>query len=321
MAEEYYYSQSEIEPRRQRGMLNIWKDALLNPRESFRSEKNSANLGDAMKFIAIAGLISGAISGILNMNLLMFALYLIGVPIASVLQVLVISGLHYIFALMLGGKGDYKTQTYIISTFTAPLSIVSSVIGIVITPLILLGSLATLFAIIPIIVAILIGLAISIYSLYLYVVCFEEVHGFGAGRAIAVCLLPVFIMLVLVVGGVLAYYGLFAPSSFIGPTARGFGALQVESPWSVSSSGGIILNVQNRVGQEIVIRKIYFDDRSCMLSGNGITVQPGGSGQASCTINGMSGTSGSSYTMSVSIEYQVSGNNFNSTGSLSGTYN
>ena len=42
------------------------------------------------------------------------------------------------------------------------------------------------------------------------------------------------ILIILIVAGVLAYYGIFAPSSFLGPTARGFGQIQVLNPWSLT---------------------------------------------------------------------------------------
>ena len=64
------------------------------------------------------------------------------------------------------------------------------------------------------------------------------------------------ILIILIVAGVLAYYGIFAPQGFLGPTARGFGQVQVLNPWSLSLIGHLTLNIENRVGGTINVTKV-----------------------------------------------------------------
>ncbi len=134
------------------------------------------------------------------------------------------------------------------------------------------------------------------------------------------------ILIILIVAGVLAYYGIFAPAGFLTPTARGFGTVQVLSPWTVSTTGGITLRVENRVGEQINITKIYAtkggSSGSCTLSPE-VTIDTGSSGIVSCTISAASGNAGDTYTITLSIEYELTstpGTYFNSTGTITGTY-
>jgi len=134
------------------------------------------------------------------------------------------------------------------------------------------------------------------------------------------------ILIILIVAGVLAYYGIFAPSGFLAPTARGFGQLQVRSPWSISSAGVITMDVENRVGQTINVTDIYATigatSGTCALAAPE-TINSGEHTIVSCTLGGVTGTAGSQYTATVSIEYYTIASptySFNSTGTISGTY-
>ncbi|MEM5782050.1 MAG: hypothetical protein QXD43_02530 [Candidatus Aenigmatarchaeota archaeon] len=138
------------------------------------------------------------------------------------------------------------------------------------------------------------------------------------------------ILIILIVAGVLAYYGIFAPSGFLAPTARGFGTLQVRSPWSISTDGTITLDVENRVGQSINITDIYvtigtwtsghcdasqLNEVENLASGNHKMVQ--------CNLGSISPTPnvGEQYTATVTIQYTTDNTYyFNSTGTISGTY-
>ncbi len=144
------------------------------------------------------------------------------------------------------------------------------------------------------------------------------------------------ILIILIVAGVLAYYGIFAPSGFLGPTARGFGQVQVLNPWSLSSSdGALTLNIENRVGGTIAITNVsytltsggsgtYYDDSPSCTSGctTGTNVTSGGKAVIVATpVSGPSGASaGDSWTATVTIYYDYGGSTFSSTGTLSGTY-
>jgi hypothetical protein len=136
------------------------------------------------------------------------------------------------------------------------------------------------------------------------------------------------ILIILIVAGVLAYYGIFSPSGFLAPTARGFGQLQVRSPWSVTSTGTVNLDIENRVGQTINVQKIYATVGTvsgvCDVTGAPVAFTSGEHKIISCAPTpNVGGVLNSQYTATISIEYETIANPgtwFNSTGTISGTY-
>ena len=152
------------------------------------------------------------------------------------------------------------------------------------------------------------------------------------------------ILIILIVAGVLAYYGIFAPAGFLGPTARGFGQVQVLNPWSLSAANGAMtLNIENRVGGTINVTNISY---TLETGGTGTYFADTGTGTLTCSsgclnatertvatgtqvvINAIPATGsqpsglnpGNSYTATVTIEYGYGGALFSSTGTLSGTF-
>lgn len=132
------------------------------------------------------------------------------------------------------------------------------------------------------------------------------------------------ILIILIVAGVLAYYGIFAPSGFLGPTARGFGQLQVLNPWSLATTGTLTLFVENRVGGTINITTL-----NMTLDGNPYTssvspqvqITSGENKIVSATFTiPLTHNKGDSYTATLGIYYNYSGQIFSSTGTISGTY-
>jgi len=132
------------------------------------------------------------------------------------------------------------------------------------------------------------------------------------------------ILIILIVAGVLAYYGIFAPSGFLGPTARGFGQVQVLNPWSIATTGTTTLNVENRVGGTINVTSVNMtmnentytatiSPQVQIASGEHKIVQP--------TFGSIgSHTTGEAYTATLTIYYTYGGSQFSSTGTISGTY-
>jgi hypothetical protein len=90
------------------------------------------------------------------------------------------SGVNYVFARLLGGKGNYTAQSYLIALYSAPFSIITVVIMLI--PWVGIW-LAVLF---------------SIYGLYLLTLALKETHGYSTGRAVLTWLLPMIIMAVIV---------------------------------------------------------------------------------------------------------------------------
>ena len=135
------------------------------------------------------------------------------------------------------------------------------------------------------------------------------------------------ILIILIVAGVLAYYGIFAPSGFLGPSARGFASIYVISPWDFNSGGSLKIRVENRVGGEVNITNVYFNDPTVAVYdiSPDVTVAAGTQSDFITATGGGTGNSGSTYSISVSVEYCLTsvgctgGNLFNSTGTLTGT--
>jgi hypothetical protein len=143
------------------------------------------------------------------------------------------------------------------------------------------------------------------------------------------------ILIILIVAGVLAYYGIFAPAGFLGPSSKGFTQVTVLQPWDLSSDavGTLKFQVENRVGQDITITDIKaingnaIPTVSCALTDpvTGYALITAGtkfptSGLMTLTCAGaIGGASGSSYTITVEIDYTVGGTALKQTGTLSGS--
>jgi hypothetical protein len=137
------------------------------------------------------------------------------------------------------------------------------------------------------------------------------------------------ILIILIVAGVLAYYGIFAPSGFLGPTARGFGQIAVLSPWSLSASTGqLILTMENRVGGTINVTEV-----DALVAGDsttytytpvgGISMVQSNRTTAAITTTGWSATGktlGNTFSTQINIKYTYGGQTFTSTGTITGTY-
>jgi hypothetical protein len=91
----------------------------------------------------------------------------------------VLSGILYVSAKVFNGQGTFLTQSWLLSLFLVPLSIISAVAGII--PY--FGSL--------------VAFAVFIYSVYLAVLAIASAHRLSQGRAVAVVLLPLAILFVL----------------------------------------------------------------------------------------------------------------------------
>jgi hypothetical protein len=94
-------------------------------------------------------------------------------PIANVVSWLIMSGIIYVVAKLLLGKGNYETQSYLYAIYNAPLSIVVAVVSMI-------PVFGPFFAIVP-----------AIYGLYLLTMSLKETHSYTVGRAILTWLIPV----------------------------------------------------------------------------------------------------------------------------------
>ncbi len=131
------------------------------------------------------------------------------------------------------------------------------------------------------------------------------------------------ILIVIVVGGILAYYGVFSPGKLMGTSKVGFSQVDVAQPWSLNAAGALSLKVVNKVGQDINITAIYINGVSKPITPSSVDVSAGATSDWITVTTGSTGKSGDAYKMDVAIEYYLISDatqkHFNSTGSLSGT--
>jgi hypothetical protein len=177
--------------------FNKWMAVLSKPADTFRKEKGSANLGEGAKHIVVAGIIAGFISGIVAAlgltavggvtgmaglgaatGALAFVALLILTPIMYLIAWLVDSAIMYVFAKLLGGKGGFTQQSYLMALFIAPLMLLMSILSII-----------------PFAGWILV-LILGLYSLYLLTLALKEAHGYSTARAVLTWLIPVIIVVI-----------------------------------------------------------------------------------------------------------------------------
>ncbi|MFQ6021051.1 MAG: hypothetical protein ACE5J4_03515 [Candidatus Aenigmatarchaeota archaeon] len=128
------------------------------------------------------------------------------------------------------------------------------------------------------------------------------------------------ILIILIVGGLLVYYGVFSIKP--GASKQGFGLVDVSSPWDYNAAGTLRIKVENRVGTQITIDKIFVTDGTTAVIGNSsvdMSVSPGTTSDWIIADSTVAGSTGDAYSISVAIQYNVTGESFNSSGSLSGT--
>ena len=123
---------------------------------------------------------------------------------------------------------------------------------------------------------------------------------------------------------VLAYYGLFAPSGYIGPTARGFGGVSVISPWDMKSNGELSLKVENSADDDIQIKKVYVNNKETISAVLPMDVVKEAKSNIIIVNSDYGGNTGSNYAVDLSIEYCLvktgCSESFKSNGTISGTY-
>ena len=181
--------------------FELWKNAITNPKETFKKEEKKANIGEGVKQIGIAGLITGAIVGIAAMVGLSYAGSVLGIPgmtagtglgVVALLSSIIMtpifmviywilgSGIIYIFSMIFGGKGSFTKQSYLIAIYYAPIMVITSILGII-----------------PVLGPI-IGFIVALYSLYLLTMALKQAHKVSTGKAVAIWLVPMIVVMVIV---------------------------------------------------------------------------------------------------------------------------
>lgn len=212
--------------------IQTWLNVITRPGEPVFAEERQrpdANLSTALIWMAIAAVVSGVIallqgwlfraqlermggmSGMLSqfgipqeqLDQLPSFMPFIGSPgvgfgaaftviLSALIGFLILVGLFHLTARLLGGTGEFGRYAYLIAAFHAPLSVVTSLLGLV--PL--AGGC--------------LGLLLIIYEVVLAYFATRVEHGLPQGKAIMVVLIPIIVLMVLIgcfaflVGGLVA---------------------------------------------------------------------------------------------------------------------
>ena len=182
--------------------VNLWKEVLTNPAETFKKEEKNVNLTEGIKQLIVAGVIAGVFYGIsaaLALNsagmLMMgkpmmgagamgFIGALIGTPITTLIGWFIFSAILYVIAKLLKGQGTFDTHMYFIALLYSPIVIIQGVLSII-----------------PIVGAAL-GVLVSLYGLYLLTIAIKQAHKVSTEKAVLIWLIPV-IVIALILGAML----------------------------------------------------------------------------------------------------------------------
>ncbi len=194
--------------KRSENILRTWRNAVSAPRKTFGAElKHRHKLAQGAMHIVIAAVISAIIIGLSGQAGQLYgwlaplsagttALFIVGLIVfAAILNTigwLVWSGILYLIARALGGKGGYTGQSYLIAIYSAPLSILAAVV----TALLGAWNPATALTAAAII-GTLIAAVIALYQLYLLTLALKLNHRYSTGRAVLTWLIPILVVLVI----------------------------------------------------------------------------------------------------------------------------
>lgn len=205
-------------------MFHTWINVLTKPGEAtFEDERNQpqAKLSTAVIWVVIAGAIaavfsgiSAAISGLIGGGASMMGPLLEQMPpevqsqmgqylarsaggaagigsafcgtlIIAPIAFLIGSAIWFGLAKLFGGTGNFEEQTYLLGTFTAPMMIISSALGVI--PF--LGGCLAFF--------------VSIYQIVLTYYTMKVSHNLTSGKALTVVLVPMILVILCMVCGVM----------------------------------------------------------------------------------------------------------------------
>jgi hypothetical protein len=201
-------------PVNDRKWYQIWKDVWTNPGvDAFWSILKERNHSATRGFIWIGvtslvlGLAGALTSGPLYNNitsqvpgflstgetLLTGVCTVIFAPIFTVISMMILTGIFHLIAKLFHGNGTWGDLVFCVATVVAPASIISGVLGTVWG---LVSQIQILFFLVAIFAGV-IGVALAIYNIVLYVLAVKASENVGTGGAIATLLIPIGIVIVL----------------------------------------------------------------------------------------------------------------------------
>ncbi len=258
-------------------MINFysWITALTNPKETFAREKGKANWKDTILYMLLAGFIGGLIpllfsllpspqmslssqSTYLTSPLLLFFQFfgLVFSVFFAIISLFLISGVLYFFAIIFKGRGDFTTQTYLISLALAPTLILSSLLSVLVSTLMSPVFLSSTSMLYPFgYFSFFISLLPYIYFLWPLTIALKETHNFSLQKAIlswASSILVLVVLLGSLLGFFILMFGFLSPGPGAANTARGFGRIKVMEPSiKYETDGSFSFTIMNGAGQTV----------------------------------------------------------------------
>ncbi len=201
------------QPVSDRKWYEIWRDVWTNPGvEAFWSilkERNHSAtrgfiwIGVTSLVLGLAGaLTSGPIYSSINsqvpgfistgQTLLTAVCTVILAPIFTIISMMILTGVFHLIAKLFHGNGTWGDLVFCVATVVAPASIISGVLGTVWG---LVSQVQILYFLVAIFAGV-IGVALAIYNIVLYVLAVKASENVGTGGAIATLLIPIGIVIV-----------------------------------------------------------------------------------------------------------------------------
>lgn len=191
-------STAPVAPPSIQEVINTWIASVTRPAiQTYAAEVPRAsqnNLIISVGIVTVLAAIFGLISGMEhNAALPGFIFSLIATPVGFLIGV----AAYYLGARVMSGTGTFLQHAWVWSTIWAPITIVTSLLGII--PV--LGGL--------------VGLVVGLYSLYLYYLSIQAVHNISGTNAILAIVIGVVIAIVggIIVGIILGIVGLGAAAA------------------------------------------------------------------------------------------------------------
>jgi len=151
--------------------------------QSFEAVKNKVSTNGTLIAIAIAGAISGFLGKVLSgdvgamvVNLILGAIF---GAIFGVIGYYIGQAILWIFAKLFGGKGNLTLQANLLATFVAPLTVVTSILGLIPA------------------VGWILNFLVWLYELVLLTFGLQVAHDYTRGKAVLTWLVPLIILLIL----------------------------------------------------------------------------------------------------------------------------
>jgi len=126
------------------GIFDLWIDVLTKPAKTFKRMKGKGGLREGAMYLIVASIIAAALEVgplladgtwaaeppvALAVGIVLMVLVLS--PLMMLFRWLVVSGIFLLFSRLLGGKGKYAMQSWLIALYSAPVLVIGAVLGLI----------------------------------------------------------------------------------------------------------------------------------------------------------------------------------------------